>query len=822
MMKETNTGHAKATDMLSLFDDSKRAVANLMARENITVQVIDGLDTAKFNPSTRILQVPNWTGLTVEQCDLLMSHEVGHALFTDATLDYTGIKPGLFSYLNIIEDARIERRLKGAFPGLAPTFYKGYREFHANGPILKGTTTALYHPKTGAEIKIASMKLIDRINLHYKIGAFVTVPFTATERAWIAKIDKASSTAECLEIARALYQEQKEQDQQSQNPSNTDQAPSKDQKQNPKPSQPENADQSDEAKASQNADQADESDDQNDSDSTESSDSDSTDDQQDGQDGSGSDDQDGAESDDQQDGNSDSTDDQDGDEDADGGADPTAATDTDTQNALRDIANKPRADQRTVQHLVYPVFPETEIAKRTVTAKQFTEEATVALTAANVPESDLDALEADWASKFMPTVKHMALEFERRKTARNLQHATTGKSGKLELTKLASYRFTDDLFKRVTVVPNGKSHGVVVLIDGSGSMSGQFGTVLDQTLMFAHFAFQVGIPFEAYMFSDSVRYDEHQSRKAQDRCLKNFGKNVLTFSENAHLVCLINTTTDRASFKRNVRILLAVRSHYLGFEGRVSDQVRYARIPNVDLCGTPLYTGILLAERHLARMKQTQKLDKTTFFLLTDGEDTDGLWYATDTLSYGNYSYHTGFDQNNGAFILRDAVTKRNHSYVNPSKYYGPVQPTNANLTVLLDVLKDRHQTRTVFIFLQEGRRSYYSRRGYGRTNATATTDGFTTLVRARKHDDAAKAFNAEKIVDTLKTDGQFVLPTDLAVADLAIILPSGKLELTENEFEKLDTTNMSQRKIAQAFTKAACKAVSNRKFVNTIVPHLA
>jgi len=209
--------------MLTKFDDSKRAVVNLMARENIVAQIVDGTETAKFNPVTRVLILPNWTGLSVEQCDLLMSHEVGHALFSDSKLDLSKVSTGLFSYLNIIEDARIERRMKGAFPGLAPTFYKGYRDFHANGPILKGTSDALINPKTGAAVPIASLKLIDRINLHYKIGAFCKVPFTAEERVWLSRIDRASSTEECLRIAKELHKQQKESNtpQPKNNPSST-------------------------------------------------------------------------------------------------------------------------------------------------------------------------------------------------------------------------------------------------------------------------------------------------------------------------------------------------------------------------------------------------------------------------------------------------------------------------------------------------------------------------------------------------------------------------------------------------------------------------
>jgi hypothetical protein len=45
---------------------------------------------------------------------------------------------------------------------------------------------------------------------------------------------------------------------------------------------------------------------------------------------------------------------------------------------------------------------------------------------------------------------------------------------------------------------------------------------------------------------------------------------------------------------------------------------------------------------------------------------------------------------------------------------------------------------------------------------------------------------------------------------------------LTENAFSKLDTTDMSQKKVAVEFVKASVKAVSNRRFVNSVIPYLA
>lgn len=119
------------------YDDSSRAVAKLMARENITVQVIDGLKTADFDPVTRLLRLPNWPGLTKDQLDLLIGHEVGHALYTDTSylktiMNANGkgkMSPGLMSYFNVIEDTRIERKMRSAFPGLRKSFYDGYKQF---------------------------------------------------------------------------------------------------------------------------------------------------------------------------------------------------------------------------------------------------------------------------------------------------------------------------------------------------------------------------------------------------------------------------------------------------------------------------------------------------------------------------------------------------------------------------------------------------------------------------------------------------------------------------------------------------------------------
>lgn len=820
-----------AIDMLTKFDDSKRAVANLMARENITCQVVDGAPTALFNPKTRVLIVPNWTGLTVEQCDLLMSHEIGHALFTDRNVNLKDLPKGLFTYLNVVEDARIERRMKGAFPGLAPTFYRGYRDFHANGPILQGTKDALIHPKTGAAVPVAGMKLIDRINLHYKIGAFVNVPFTAEERLWLAKIDKSSSTEECLAIARALYAEQKEQDKQKQDEQKNEQKNEQKQQSKQKQSKSDDQDGDDQSQEQSGASNDDENDEANDEANDEKTE------QSKASEGKNQD----TDEEDSQDQSGDDSDDQDGTDDAEGNGDPSAETNTDAM--LEGIASKGEQypSSNTVLNILYPVFTDDDLKGRVITSQKFTDGAYAAMKHRNAPASDLDTLEAEWNAAFMPTARHMAQEFERRKMARQLQAATTGKSGKLDLTKLASYKFTDDLFKRSIIVPNGKSHGIVMMIDGSGSMLSQFADVLDQTLLFAQFAYLVNIPFEAYMFSDAREYNAITGQVERGLEIPKTGVNALTLDTNCRLIGLVNTTTDRASFKRNVRAILLMKlqytRHYNRY-GQMTDAVKVAsetfhaatEVPYSRLGGTPLFNGVLIAERLVARMKQTQRLDKTTFVVITDGEDTNGLHYLpnvprslfADLLANVPRSTYRSADILSNPFVVRDAVTKKSLSYVETTTYRGvPTSeaPDNANLTMLLDIMKLRHDTRVVYIFLQERRRGF-GRRASRYSRYSGSISELRYMTRAGKTDEA-KRLDTTKLAEQMRTDGQVIVPAHVAVADLAIILPVGSVKLTENEFGDLKTDDMTQRKIAAEFTKSMVKAVANRKFVNSVIPHL-
>ena len=57
-------------------------------------------------------------------------------------------------------------------------------------------------------------------------------------------------------------------------------------------------------------------------------------------------------------------------------------------------------------------------------------------------------------------VNYLVKEFECRKSADAYARATVSKTGVLDCTKLHSYKYNEDLFKKITTLPDGKNHGL--------------------------------------------------------------------------------------------------------------------------------------------------------------------------------------------------------------------------------------------------------------------------------------------------------------------------------------------------------------------------
>lgn len=176
--------------------ETKSQLAKLLAEENLHVEHRQ-VNTASFDLKTRTLTCPIWKDMDGAIYDLLMGHEVGHALYTpmqgwhDALT--IGGKPNFKQFLNVIEDARIEKKIKQKFPGLRRSFLQGYQTFRARdlfGIKLLDTKT---------------LPLIDRLNLFAKGGNRLETPFTDVELPFVTQLEALETWDDVVALATAVY-----------------------------------------------------------------------------------------------------------------------------------------------------------------------------------------------------------------------------------------------------------------------------------------------------------------------------------------------------------------------------------------------------------------------------------------------------------------------------------------------------------------------------------------------------------------------------------------------------------------------------------------
>ena len=180
----------------------KSQLAKLLATEDLVVEH-KRVETACFNVHTRVLTLPMWEKASGSVYDMLVGHEVGHALYTP-DLDWIKERKIPPQIVNVVEDVRIEKLMKRRYAGISKTFYRGYSEL-AEEDFFQI-----------ADENLDIMNLADKANLYFKIGSFVDINFDEKEQILITKIANTETFDDVLDVAEELYnfckQEQKEQE----------------------------------------------------------------------------------------------------------------------------------------------------------------------------------------------------------------------------------------------------------------------------------------------------------------------------------------------------------------------------------------------------------------------------------------------------------------------------------------------------------------------------------------------------------------------------------------------------------------------------------
>ena len=750
--------------MMKIEMKNKSTLAKLLAEEDIFV-VHKQMATAYFDAKKRELGLPIWKDeeMTPDIYELLIGHEIGHALWTPLEMleeaAHRGINP---SFVNIIEDARIEKKSKNKYPGLTSVFKRGYVDLVKKDFF--GT----------AKKDIASYNLIDRINIFFKSGD-ATIPFSDDEKVWVKRVDACKTPDDVLDLAEELYEFMKE------NPETAN-----DDMRNMSASGfgDENSDEtSDSGSGNENSDETSANGSGDEEDKNEKDDTSAGDDEND--------------SDDDTDNSSSSNSSNGGGVDS-GPPDPTATTDDASVKGMDDLRDKNATNR------MYARIPKVDLKKIVVDTKTLLDEfkgyylnAAAAGNDSRYWDSTLEEVTA-LKNDSKKTVAYMVKEFEMKKAADQYARAAVSKTGSLDMAKLHTYKYNEDLFKKVTTLPGATNHGMVMVLDWSGSMGENLVGTLSQLYNLIWFCRRTQIPFEVFAFSDAygrpegmrtytdafVKEDYANEFKAGDIALHRF--NLLNFfSSNM-------TVTDEMDM---MHVLWMYANRWLRRDW--SKGYPYSPPRKLSLGGTPLNDTIIAMMDLVPKFKNDTGVQKVNTIFLTDGESN---WLG------GTFDYKFDPDENEHNPVINKDHTnwkvKMPLVITDPvtNKTYNNSWGTDGTTSMLLRILKTRVSEMNVVGFFIAGSGKA------GRVNKN-------TLYNLLPSSDS------EAIMEKIKflNKNNYLAITQLGY-DEYYILPGGNALKTENETLDDKLVGASKAKLKSAFSKISKGKISSRQLLNKFV----
>lgn len=159
-------------------ENAHETYCQLLSTDDISVRYSNHAVTASFftdEDGRKCVVMPTFEYLDDLQKQLMIAHEVGHAIWSDYSKDeLQEYKAKYGPIFNIIEDIRIENLLKKRFPGLGEIFSEGYDRLFQNGLFGKDL-----------QDRTPEFHFFDRINLKFKIGHVLDIPFSSQESEYV-------------------------------------------------------------------------------------------------------------------------------------------------------------------------------------------------------------------------------------------------------------------------------------------------------------------------------------------------------------------------------------------------------------------------------------------------------------------------------------------------------------------------------------------------------------------------------------------------------------------------------------------------------------
>lgn len=526
----------------------KGTLAKLLATENLNVEHRQ-VPTAYFEVENRTLCLPIWKNVSGTVYDLLVGHEVGHALYTP--VDYGAVSQAIpQDILNVLEDVRVEKLMKRRYPGLSKSFYHGYNEMNDMDFF---------------EIKdkdLSKMSLIDRINIHHKVGVVgnrTIVPFERDEIEWVNRAAETETWDDLVDLAFALMEYLKQKKVEEQEVA-APQTSGKGDKPQP-PQMPGSSNMETQGNSTQDSD-------------FDNEDEESTPDG----------------------GNSTPL----------GGKNEVNENVSETQRAM-DENQQQFVDERAKEYR-YINLPKFDLSQTIV---PFTKNHSSMVEWFNTLQSrsDLERPVEEYRKykkESIKTVNYLVKEFECKKAADQYARASTSRTGVLDTTRLHTYKFSDDVFKKVTTIPDGKNHGLVFYLDWSGSMANSMISTIKQLYDLMWFCKKCAIPFRVYAFSDCYVNDQLFPGKPTSN-----NEGDLNVDRSFRLFEFFSSKMNTQTFDKMMEVFFA---NCWGFYHGNAYNFDYS------LSGTPLVEAIVSTPQVVEKFKSEEKVQKVNVIYLTDGE----------------------------------------------------------------------------------------------------------------------------------------------------------------------------------------------------------
>lgn len=595
--------------------ESKNALARLMATENLTVQH-SKVDTASFDVKNRVLNLPIWEDMSNTMYEGLIGHEVGHALYTpfEEWKDFIVENPGLKDYANVIEDARIEKKMKQKFPGMNRTFFGMYDELNVKD----------FFGINGKDVN--KYGILDRINLHFKLGVRANIQFSDEETLFVNRVAAAETFEEVLALTLELGEYAKNEE------LNTDFDDMNFEY------DPDGDPEGEEVDADGNPLESDEDGEFEDAD------------------GKGVDDNKpptGDEIEGSSDGKMGEND-----------VPPQSQTQKNFDDKMGDL------NDMNAKTPIYVDIPNVRTNDITVGYKVVSEKLNTFYarsdsydywgTSGDENKKKMDDSIRAWKKDTLPVVNYMVKEFEMKQAATAHRRTSVGKTGVLDTNKMHAYKYEEDIFKRIATVKDGRNHGLVMYVDWSGSMQDKLIATVKQTITLVMFARKVGIPFRVYAFTNCNSAGdinppadgERRARFYETEADGNFGFNHVEMRR-LNLLEFFNDKMSAKDFNKGIENFYKV-----GMSNDWNSRNGIRTPEGFSLSSTPLNECIVASYDQVAEFKRSTGKEKVNVIFLTDGssDGNDSYYDVANTTS--RYGYN-GWGAEQSYLAIRDPKTKK-------------------------------------------------------------------------------------------------------------------------------------------------------------------